>query len=105
MKVLYRILQVLMVIDVFFLIFILIVGMDYMEDGMVILMLAPAELFLVLAVATGIMRRVLLRFRCTECKTVFKPGRKESFFALRMLGKRRLYCPCCGRKRWCKGII
>lgn len=105
MKVLYRILQFLMIDHVFALVFILVAGMEGTSDEMTMILLALAPSFLILAVATAVIRSALLRFRCTECKTVFKPDRKERFFALHMFGKRRLYCPCCGRKKWCKGII
>lgn len=105
MKVLYRILQFLMIDHVLALVLILVTGMEDTSDEMAIILLSLIPSFLILAVATAIIRGVLLRFRCTECKTVFKPDRKERFFALHMFGKRRLYCPCCGRKRWCKGII
>ena len=105
MKVLYRILQFLMISNVFALVFILVAGMEGASDEMAMILLALAPSFLILAVVTAVIRNALLRFRCTECKTVFKADRKERFFALHMFGKRRLYCPCCGRKKWCKPII
>lgn len=79
MKVLYRILQFLMIDHAFALVFILVTGMEGTSDEMTMILLALAPSFLFLAVATAVIRSVMLRFRCTECKTVFKPDRKERF--------------------------
>ena len=38
---------------------------------------------------------------CPECHTVFKPGKKEMFFAGHTMTTRKLTCPCCGHKGFC----
>ena len=38
---------------------------------------------------------------CPQCHQVFKPGKKEMFFAAHTATTRRLTCTCCGRKGFC----
>ena len=38
---------------------------------------------------------------CPQCHTVFKPGKREMFFAGHTMTTRKLTCPCCGRKGFC----
>lgn len=38
---------------------------------------------------------------CPQCHTVFRPGKKEAFFASHTPVTRKLTCPCCGRKGYC----
>ncbi len=38
---------------------------------------------------------------CPQCHTIFKPGKREFFFARHTLTTRKLTCPCCGHKGFC----
>ena len=38
---------------------------------------------------------------CPQCHTVFKPKKKEFFFARNTPATRKLTCPCCGQKGFC----
>lgn len=40
-------------------------------------------------------------YLCPQCHTVFKPKKKEFFFASHTPATRKLTCPCCGRKGFC----
>ena len=38
---------------------------------------------------------------CPQCHKIFRPGKKEAFFAKHTPATRQLTCPCCGRKGFC----
>ena len=38
---------------------------------------------------------------CPQCHTIFKPGKKEAFFARHTATTRKLTCPCCNHKSFC----
>ena len=59
MKILYRIMQFLMIDHTFALVFILVADMEGTSDEMTMILLALAPSFLVLAVATVVIRSVL----------------------------------------------
>ena len=40
-------------------------------------------------------------FICPECHSIFKPRKREMFFASHTATTRKLTCPCCGRKGFC----
>ncbi|MBR2811092.1 MAG: MerR family transcriptional regulator [Solobacterium sp.] len=42
---------------------------------------------------------------CPQCHTVFKPTRKEAFFARHTPYTRRLKCPCCNRLGFCVEVV
>lgn len=115
MRVLYHILSFLKVLSclslvgslVFFVVIDLDAGADVWNLAEMLPWIAIGSIipFGFLVLVTRIMRIALLRFRCTVCRTVFKPENKERFFSFNLIGRRRLQCPCCGRKRWCKGFV
>ena len=42
-----------------------------------------------------------ISYICPQCHTVFKPNKKEMFFAKHTMTTRKLTCTCCGHKGFC----
>lgn len=105
MKVLYRILQFLMIDHAFALVFILVTGMEGTSDEMTMILLALAPSFLFFGGGNGCHTQRHAPLPVHRMQDRFQARPQGALFALHMFGKRRLHCPCCGRKKWCKGII
>ena len=46
-----------------------------------------------------------VKFKCPKCKTIFRGGRLEMFFAPHTPSKRRMFCPMCQQKIWCDDVF
>ena len=105
MKVLYRILQFLMIDHVFALVFILVAGMEGTSDEMTMNIARPRSFVPYSGAGNGCHTQSPVPLPVHRMQDRFQARPQGALFALHMFGKRRLHCPCCGRKKWCKGII
>ena len=46
-----------------------------------------------------------VKFECPTCHTLFKGSKSEAFWAMHTPTKRRMTCPNCKEKKWCKDIF
>ena len=46
-----------------------------------------------------------VKYECPECHEIFKPSRKDFFFACHTLKTRNLTCPKCGVKGYCREVL
>lgn len=49
--------------------------------------------------------RTIGYYKCKHCGETFVPGFGEYMMGMHMLTTRRLKCPCCEKKSWCKKIL
>lgn len=56
-----------------------------------------------LAVIEG--QRKIGYYRCAKCGKTFIPGFWSHTLGFNLLSKRRLKCPCCGERTWCKKVM
>lgn len=43
-------------------------------------------------------------YRCNKCQTVFSPSVKEKLFGINGGDVKKLYCPHCGSRQWCRPV-
>lgn len=46
-----------------------------------------------------------VKFKCPTCNTIFKGNKREIFWAMHTPTKRKMTCPNCKEKKWCKDIF
>ncbi len=46
-----------------------------------------------------------VKFQCPNCKSIFKSKKSEILWAMHTPTKRRITCPNCKQKKWCKDIF
>lgn len=63
----------------------------------VVMIIGGISCLIVLDVHTGY-------FKCSECKETFVPTIKEYVMSVHTFSKRKLSCPHCKRKQWCKKV-
>lgn len=47
---------------------------------------------------------VKFNYKCKKCGTVFNPSVKEKLFCINSGDVKKLYCPKCKSKQWCKPV-
>ena len=60
-----------------------------------------AVLLVPFVIATLVYYHQNVSYICPKCHQIFKPGRKEMFFAAHTATTRRVTCTCCGHKGFC----
>ena len=73
--------------------------------GIVEVILISLVSFLVaLFITFKLTKSVKKEYECSSCKEKFKPSVIKEFFALHSDDTRKLKCPNCGQKTWCKEV-
>ena len=91
-----------------FITFILIVVMytDVMSIPVKIILVAIACLIFIIGMYAAMQgERTIGYYQCKECGDIFVPTFKAYTMGIHLFSTRRLKCPHCGKKNWCKKIL
>ena len=91
-----------------FITFILIVVMytDVMSIPVKIILVAIACLIFIIGMYAAMQgERTIGYYQCKECGDTFVPTFKAYIMGIHLFSTRRLKCPHCGKKNWCKKIL
>ena len=72
------------------------------EPWSIALIIIFTILLLIMCFYAGTIEYKTSVYECPNCKHIFKPTKKEYIFASHIFTTRRLKCPECGEKNWCK---
>lgn len=73
--------------------------------GLWVPMLLLGILSLASLISILIMHYNYVKYICPICDITFKGRRLQRVFSLHYFGKRKMFCPICREKRWCKETI
>lgn len=72
------------------------------EPCSIVLSIILTILLLVMCFCAGTVEYKTSVYECRNCKHIFKPTKKEYIFGAHASTTRKLKCPKCGKKTWCK---
>lgn len=71
----------------------------------IIIVAIAVSIFIVGLYSTMQNERTIGYYKCTNCETLFVPTMKDYIFGPHMLSTRKLKCPHCGAKKYCKKVM